>query len=70
MLFKQSMTLNTRPLETAIGVRCSREERAWFRDIAAAQGLSLSDAVRAAMALEATRLGVAAPATATAEATA
>ena len=66
MLFEQLMTLPNRPSETAIGIRVTRAERAWFHAIAAAQGVTLSDAVRAAMATQGVALDIPAPEAATA----
>jgi hypothetical protein len=53
----------TKPIRTTqIVVRVTAPEREWFHQIAEAQGLALSDVVRNALAEQAARLGLAAPA--------
>ena len=52
--------MRTRP--THLVVRVTAPERDWFHQIAAAQGLTLSEVIRNALAEQATQLGLPVPA--------
>ena len=52
----------TKVRNVQLTVRTTAEERAWFLDVAAAQGLTLAELIRQSIAVEAARLGVPTPA--------
>ena len=53
----------TKPIRTTqLVVRVTAPEREWFHQIADAQGLTLSDVIRNALAEQATQLGLPVPA--------
>ena len=51
-----------RDRDTLLTVKVASSERTWFHEIAAAQGITLSELVRQSIAVVGARLGVPAPA--------